>query len=1060
MKVPEVNNLRTRELNPSSKNVETSLQFNFKQSSSYDRQEERLVTSRGTKSEQSSKAVRDKRDNDTLEVSSKSPYEISSSFNGRKLLAVSSPNFNSAAKSIAASPIETDTFAKQLSEKNAKIKKEVKNGPTVYMAKWPALREKMLALKKKISAARKKLDEPVNLLLERIDEGDQLKKQASHVSNLQRLEHFGKTPNTKTVTALKNTYKALDKGIAKLGGQFSQIEGSLTGKSVNVDVQKLERELRKRMQFVAPDVESAIDSGWSAITSSLADTTNFQYSVLTDTPPSPVFSIYRFGDEHGEKTYLKEDLKNMQRSIDSLSIESMDTTDPDLQRVDKVLKNLLSRTRLTNEIEAEHSIDNMDVNKKMKNSFTFDENDIYFGVDHHQDANVGDEMSTIKDGVFYLFDSRNRPENILRSNEEGGTEFHIDLTPGAVTDKTSGGGVPGAQSQLDVADIFDEEHDLHTDSDIQNGKYDEVAHGIISGNADEGMKTVDGLSIGGIKRKLHRRKRSTIDPEHAGARKKIVVKGNVIHGDDDESVQRNVHTMVDMPYTGGDKPPTRRKSKSKEDTQSFNMVDMVEIDKKKAAMGRKMPEYKVEDEVDETGDEGSDVLFAMNNLPFESYDKVPLKESLAETVKKYDDQEFEDESMELGSVNNQDIDSGDMSFYRDTNLMKAYKTSLNLRPSLPETVRATDPNYNRINDGLAGDFRLAPGEIVEETDNPIYRLDDKYPATGPNAGREVGSLAFWNKEIQRLDETERRNKLLAGKLQKGFIGEGSYGQSPLSRDLVFLGGKKSSPRVSDLFSDQVREIIKETQEKDNTVHSGRKRLPPWRKDFNFGAEVSEDNELERRKEDELVSLINPGLDVMVRRMEKIEASKKPGSQDLAEVNKVVLSLLDDAPVNPEEFDYLRQLADVSVFTKPVNSNPATLEDNQPKDKLTLTALKGLDRAAKTLKQIDEDMKSKQREQLKKELADAEKLRRQVKVDEEKKRMEKMWEHIKAIPKMEAITEDLRKKRVRQYEYLRDYLHDAYNQRVKIQKQNYKKYLKLFKKMKKVKKEIDALAKYP
>ncbi|RUS74388.1 hypothetical protein EGW08_017843 [Elysia chlorotica] len=501
--------------------------------------------------------------------------------------------------------------------------------------------------------------------------------------------------------------------------------------------------------------------------------------------------------------------------------------------------------------------------------------------------------------------------------------------------------------------------------------------------------------------------------------------------------------------------------KSKEDDESFNNVDVERKELDKMELPNLSP-YKQEDEVDETGEEGSEVYFAKSYLPVDSYDNVPLKDSLTESVDKYSDAEFEDDSMGTSRVNTYDSDLQDINFHADSDLVKNYKTSLNLRHFLPETLQPTDPKFGRIEDGLAGDVRLGPGELVDEEDNPIYAPDRNYPLTGPNAGPEVGSLAFWSKEIRKLDESDKRNQILASKLRREFIGEEEPGDLPVNGDIVFpdageKGGEHSLPRVSDLFSEQVRSIIRDTQGKDNTVKSDRKQLPPWMKDFSFGADVSDESELERRREDELARLINPGIDVLLKRAEKKYAHQKPTGQDFKDVNKIVLSLLDDVPVNPDEFEYQKGLADVSVYTKPVDSNPDTLEDRKPKDELALKAIEGLDNAAKTLEQIQEDMKARQREKLKSELKDAENVRREMKIHEEKKRMEDMLGHIKAIPKMEAVAKDLGKKRVQQYKHLMNSLRQAYGERVKNQKKNLKTYNKLSKKMEKIQEEVDDIA---
>ncbi|RUS74391.1 hypothetical protein EGW08_017846 [Elysia chlorotica] len=338
--------LQIRGGNTTYENVLRGYGLKLKQSDFDGMSGERLGPShRSNRSHKSFSQGSDRTHTEVLGNSTRSPYEISPRFHGRKLLAKSesSPDLDSAAKEIAANPIQTDPIAKKINEKNEQIKKEKEAGPEIYIDKWPALRHKMADLKKKILAARKKLDDPVNKLLERIDEGDELQKQASHISNLQRLDHLGKASNSKTIKALKDSYKDLYSAISNITGAFEKMEDSLTDSSVNVGVQKLEHELRTLMQFETAQVETAIDSGWSAITNSLAGTTNFQYSVLKDTPKAPVFSIYRYGDGHGEKTNLREELKNMQTSIDSLSYESQDATDPDLQRVDQVLRDMLGK---------------------------------------------------------------------------------------------------------------------------------------------------------------------------------------------------------------------------------------------------------------------------------------------------------------------------------------------------------------------------------------------------------------------------------------------------------------------------------------------------------------------------------------------------------------------------------------------------------------------------------------------------------------------------------------------------------------------------------------------
>ncbi|GFR73411.1 hypothetical protein ElyMa_005729200 [Elysia marginata] len=917
--------------------------------------------------------------NETLRAVEPGAYEIISGFPMRKLLAVPSLNIERAAKDKSGEPMKTsekvkDTVSQTTSGDTSK------NGPKDYMSSWPQLRGKMLALKTKISAARKDLDKPGNLVLERIDQGDELRRRASGVSNVQRLNHFGKTPNAKVVSALKHTYKDLDEGITGLSQKVNKIRTSLTATNVDAEVQKLERELRKRMQFVIPQVDNAIKSGYSAMTDSLADTTNFEYSALKDMPASPVVSIYRFGDGYGEKATLKDDLKNMRKSIDAMYPDTVEPFDPDLQQVDKVLKDFLTHTHVSRAIVIANSEERSDL--KEHSGFTFDPDDLYFGVDHHQNADVDADTSTIKDGVYYLFDSRNRP--VVPSNRGSGNERNLRLDDGAVTDTTVGGGA------IDLSEIRNTRSALGSELRGRARENSPLLNKHRYTHIDE---DVDGKgSIGGLKRILNRNTRNADQPQSAGSKKKDVSKGSVILDDEKEGHRKDIHSIKKFLNHGGSRPAKRIKPHSSQDTQSYNMVDMEALDREKQSWRKQLPAYNEEEEVDETGDIAHEIPFARKNRLYEHLDVMPDKTTRVDPVEK--DDELEDESVGIKSV-------------------------------------------------------------VEDTDGPIYGAGLNYPAAWPNAGREAGSLAYWEKEIRRLAEVEKRNKMLARKIHRGFSEYDSPWASAGDGDALFLDvSRKSSPRVSDLFADQVRNIMRDTKEgQANIVKSSRQGL-------GFDTAYSAENELERRKEDELVSLINPGLDVMISRMEKSEANRKPGANELAKVDKIVLGLLDDAPVNPEEFDYLRQLADVSVYTRPVKSNPARLTDTLAPDDLTKSALNSLDRAAKTLGQIDEEIKYRHEDHLKDELSEVEKLRRQVKFDKEKVKMEKMYEDMKSIPKLEAMNDDLRDKRTRQYEHLMGTLEKAYDRRLDTQKSNYDKYTALEKRMEKTRAKIDHLASIP
>lgn len=995
--------------------------------------------------------IGNKRDGRGSQEIFQNPYEITSAFTKRKLFAAPSPGMEKAAKDTAGESEKSSEHLKQAISVTAKKK----GGPQEYIATWRRLRQQILTLKKKVSSSRQQLDAPGNLILERIEEGDELKRRASTVSNLQRLNHLGKKPDIKLVTALKTTYKDLNDGISGIRQRVKKIQNSLPVATVDAEVQNLDKELRKQMQFVVPGVDAAINTAWSAMTDSLADTTNFQYSELRDMPPSPVISIYRYGDSPWEKTTLKDDLKNMQTSINSLSRQSIEPKDPDLQRVDKVLKDLLTRTYLSKAFSTADSVIRSNIKENLKSSFN--PNDIYFGVDHHQDADVDEETSTVKDGVFYLFDSRDRP---LVPKVQEGIDKNFDA--GAVTDKTVGGGFHefGGQPPLEITELRDKRNAQRRKT-YEKRKKSMIRQGInIFSNKGRLI-----LGKHNAERHLYRKARAADQPQHAGSRKKAVSKGSVVYDDEKEGIRLDIHSIKKKLDMSGDKPPKHTKIKSKEDTESFNMIDMGALDNKKISWRKKLPPYNEEEEVDETGELGLDIPFSRKNQLFEHIDRVPAKLSEAESIEMDSDSESDDESMELGTLINSDDKLDELSFKRDKNRLNAYKKTAGLRLFPTEPWRNINPKYNRIYAGLSGDIRLGPGEEVDDTDNPIYGLDRNYPATGPNAGSEVGSLSYWTKEIRKLDDSDRKNTILAGELNKDFFGDENPRTSLRNGDLLFLDAgeevrRQSSPRVSDLFAEQVKNIIQDTKEgQDHIVKSGRKHLPSWRHDLDFDVVTSEENEHVRRKEDELVNLINPGLDVMIRRMEKSEADNRPGPNELAKVDKIVLGLLDDAPVNPEEFDYLKQLADVSVFTKPIKSNPTNVDDALPPDKITKSGLDSLDRAAKTLTLIDQDMKYRHEKNLKDELADVEKLRRQVKFDKENAKMEKMYADIKAIPKLEAMNNDLRKKRKKQYEHIKNTLEKAYGKRLSKQKETYNKFMKLAREIKKNKKELDRMAGY-
>ena len=1050
--------------------------------------------------------------NPTVNGVNLSPYEASSSFRGRKILSANYPNFAKVAAQISKN---VSTTSKKSRQNNGMKNK----GPADYTARWPAQRKKILAMQKKILAARKKLDVPEKALLERIEQGDELKKQASHVTNLDRLNQYDQPPNLKETDSLKKTYKDLGGAIEEVRKKVRKIEKGLSQKTVAADVKKQRLGLRKLMKFATPNVDDALASGWSKMINSLADTTNFEYSALLDKPPLPAISIYRYGDGVGERTYLNQDIDNLQRTIDSMTTETDVAPDPDLEKVEEVLSDMLNKNRV---LETEKTIDDILLNKDNQDEEDVEENEADMGDEETDNHLLNDEGSTMRDGVFYLFDPRNRPREKVRHGNNVVDSFKLDR--GSVTDKLNGGGYNEiiAQAQLEGPDDDedddgnDEDESPHIAAETQRAEHADVIQKNMRGNADSGMVTVGGTSVGDIQHNIYRKTRSADNSESyklvgganlASRRTKIetelkshlkddevgekgsvdirrhlyrvargvgdrrdvkkIAKGNVIADfNDDGLVPGDVNTVITKQRMDGNSAPKLARKKSHEDRESYNLVDDSALDRQNLQLERPMASYRVEDEVDQTGDidYGSGVLSVDRRIPV-NFDKVYKSAHQAESVEKDKDEEFEDESMEVGSVDNYGRYLDDVPFDRDRDIIRAYKTTLNILQSPRKNFLTTYPKHNRINDGLDDDTRLSPGEMVEVGDNALYGPDNRYPATGPNAGREVGSVSFWTRELAGLGATEKRNQMLADKIKRNMFRE--YEPTDVHRegDALFLDTsdkvrKKSYPRLSDLFAKQVKSILQETQEdKGNIVKSDRKRLVPWRYNLYAEPEISENDERERRKEDQLEALVNPELGELLKRTEAAQEGIKPDEDDFRNLNKLVASLLDDQPINPDEFDYLKNIADVSLFKKPVKVNPASARVPRPLDKDTKNALKRLDKSLKTLADIDEEMKYKQRDKLKKQLADTEKAKQELKIERATKKMMTMYDDIRAIPKLESMNEELRKKRVKQYEHMTKELQHAFDQRVKFKKSNYQRYDKLFKQIKKQKRITDKLAKH-
>ncbi|GFN76310.1 hypothetical protein PoB_000281600 [Plakobranchus ocellatus] len=877
-----------------------------------------------------------------------------------------------------------------------------------YINHWPLIRDDIFALKEQIAKAKKLLDQKEQLVLQRINEGDELRKKATRVTNVERLEHFGKTTNTEEVEELKKKYKDLDDAIKNLRKIVDQEESEMGETALGKKIQEIERELRKRMHFVDPIVNTALKSGWSALTGSLADTTNFEKSALLEKSDPPPVPIFRYGDSPGEETYLDEELKNMQADIESLRGERVHPSDPDLEKVDEVIHDFLDQesTRVFEMVDDENVI-------RISGEEPDEDLPEVTGTRSREDDenDVSDNLSTMADAVFYL---GNPGAKALDKIEDKGGYEKVD--PGSITDNTVGADTNHAISESQN-EVDDENGD---DSDENNSENDRVEvsaanldlsdnsvnHQDEDENADSRITTVDGDSVDDIKKNFVRKTRSVYqDPKAPVQKHKIdVEEAYDAKTTDEENKRGGVHTLKEMKPMGGSRPSAPLRAKSSEDKESLNFVDNEDVPAQ-----TKMKAYNEEEEADDTHEEiGDEKNWHKEESVFkDDKDRIAMTSFEKEN---YDGREYD-----VLQNNNEDDDEEE-----EVGLQSPFE------------------NYPQSLDEFTDDTSLALGD-----ESDLYKPDSGRSVPEDNFDSGVGSVEFWQKELDDLEKSDRRNAKLASDIFRSAYDNGQVNEDMFFDDVAEGKEPHEKPsRVSDLLSPQVQDIIEETEE-----NEGRRIRPghrPRLRDVDLDTPKSAGDGV---GDEEEIESLNPGLGVMVRRAErKYHDGKNMEPLQEKKTDELVLSWLDDAPVDPNEFDYLHRLADISVFTKPVNANPHKLSDVP--DPSTLSALERLDQATDTLTQTRRDFALRRNEDLKKKLEEVENLKHDIKLEKEEEKMEKMYEDIKAIPQMAAKADELREQRVQQYEKMHDTLLDAYKERQEKQKNNFKEYKKFLDEMKK------------